>query len=200
MLTYLRELAAADPSEKNLLAVADAEIGAGQGNAAATTLETLLAKRGLPVQNRGSYLERLGNIEISRGNTRRAQSLFAEAYHISPAHPPEWLAHAAESAIQDKDWQSAGQWYRVLAENERIPRKTRAGYEIRLGSVLANLGRDQDALAAYDTAVELGGANPDLYKTRGILLMRLGRASAAASDLRAAYDALPRADLALLLG
>jgi tetratricopeptide (TPR) repeat protein len=200
MLTYLRELAAADPSEKNLLAVADAEIGAGQGNAAATTLETLLANRGLVPQNRGSYLERLGNIEISRGNTRRAQSLFAEAYHISPAHPPEWLAHAAESAIQDKDWQSAAQWYRVLAENERIPRKTRAGYEIRLGSALANLRRDQDALAAYDTAVELGGANAGLYKTRGTLLMRLGRASAAASDFRAAYDALPRADLALLLG
>jgi len=173
---------------------------AGQSNAAAITLETLLANRSLPVERRAGYLERLGNIEISRGNTKRAQALFLEAYHISPAHPPEWLARAAESAMQAKDWQEAARWYQLLAENERIPRKTRAGYDARLGITLASLGRDQEALAAYDKAIQLGGATPSLRENRGIVLMRLGRAAAAVSDLRAAYDALPRADLALSLG
>jgi tetratricopeptide (TPR) repeat protein len=200
MLADLRELATAEPSETNLAALADAEIGVGQGNAAAITLETLLANRSLPGERRASYLERLGNIESSRGNTKRAQSLFLEAYHMSPAHPPEWLAQAAESAIQAKDWQEAAQWYRVLAGNERIPRKTRAGYDARLGVALASLGRDQEALAAYDAAIQLGGATPSLHENRGIVLVRLGRAAAALSDLRAAYDALPRADLALSLG
>src|SRR5207247_5728636 len=65
---------------------------------------------------------------------------------------------------------------------------------------LASLGRDQEALAAYDKAIQLGGATPSLGENRGIVLMRLGRAAAAVSDLRAAYDALPRADLALSLG
>jgi tetratricopeptide (TPR) repeat protein len=200
MLANLRELAAAEPSEDNLTALADAEIGAGQSNAAATTLERLLAIRSLPAERKASYLERLGNIEISRGNPKRAQSLFLEAYHLSPVHPTEWLAQAAESAIQAKDWQQAAQWYRTLAENERIPRKTRADYGIKLGITLASLGRDQEALAAYDAATQLGGATPSLHENRGIVLMRLGRAAAAASDLRVAYDAHPRADLAMSLG
>jgi tetratricopeptide (TPR) repeat protein len=200
MLMHLRELVAVEPSENNLAAFADAQIGAGQSGAAATTLETLLAIHGLPVERRASYLARLGNLESSRGNTKRAQSLFVEAYHLSPAHPPEWLAQAAESATQATDWQEAAQWYRMLAENERIPRKNRAGYDARLAFVLANLGRDQEALAAYDAAVQLGGATPSLRENRGIVLMRLGRAAAAASEFRAAYDAHPRAALALSLG
>ena len=200
ILAHLRELAAAEPSESNLAALADAQIGANERNAAATTLEKLLAIHSVPASTRAGYLERLGNIEISRGNTKRAQSLFLEAYHISPAHPPEWLAQAAESAMQAKDWQEAAQWYRMLAENERIPRKTRAGYDARLGVVLASLGRDQEAVAAYDAAIEFGGATPSLHENRGIALLRLGRASAALSDLRAAYDAYPRADLASSLG
>jgi len=200
MLAHLRELVAAEPSENNLAALANVQIGAGQSSAAATTLETLLAVHGLPAERRASYLERLGNIEHSRGNTKRAQSLFAEAYHLSPAHPPEWLAQAAESAMQAKDWQEAAHYYRMLTENERIPRKTRAGYDARLGFALASLTRDQEALAAYDAAIQLGGATPSLHENRGIVLMRLGRAVAAVSEFRASYDAHPRADLALSLG
>ena len=200
MLAYLRELATDEPSEINLVALADAEIGAGQSNAAAITFEALLRIRSLPSERKAGYLERLGNIEISRGNTKRGQSLFLEAYHISPAHPTQWLAQAAESAIQAKDWQDAAQWYRTLAENDRTPRKTRAGYATRLALALASLERDQEAIAAYDKAFQLGGATPSLHENRGAVLMHLGRAAAAAADLRAAYDAHPRAELALSLG
>jgi tetratricopeptide (TPR) repeat protein len=200
MLAHLRELVAAEPSENNLAALADAQIGAGQSGAAAMTLESLLAIRSLSAEKRAGYLERLGNVEASHGNPKRAQSLFMEAYHLSPAHPAEWLAQAAESAMQAKDWEEAIQGYRMLAENERIQRKTRAGYAARLGFALASLARDQDALSAYDTAIQLGGATPSLHENRGIVLMRLGQAAGAASEFRAAYDAHPRADLALSLG
>jgi tetratricopeptide (TPR) repeat protein len=200
VLARMRELVAAEPSESNLAGLADAQIGAGQSNGAASTLETLLSIRSLPAQRRASYLERLGNLESSRGNTKRAQSLYVEAYHLSPTHPTEWLAQAAESAMQAKDWQGAAQWYRILAESERIPRKTRAGYNARLGFALASLARDQEALTAYDAAIQLGGATPSLHQNRGTVLMRLGRATAAASEFRAAYDAHPRSDLALSLG
>jgi tetratricopeptide (TPR) repeat protein len=200
MLAHLRELAAAESSENNLAALADAEIGAGQSNTAAQTLEALLTLRSLPAERKAGYLERLGNIEISRGNTKRGQALFLEAYHMSPVHPAEWLAQAAESAMQAKDWQQAAEWYRILADNDRIPSKTRAGYVTRLGMALASLARDQEAMAAYDEAIQLGGATPLLRENRGIVLMRLGRAAAAAPDLRAAYDAHPRAQLALSVG
>jgi len=200
MLAHMRDLAAVEPSENNLAALADAQIGAGQSGAAAITLESLLAIRSLSAEKRASYLERLVNIEVSRGNPKRAQSLFAEAYHVSPSHPPEWLAQAAESAVQARDWEEAIQSYRMLAENEWIPRKTRAAYDARLGSALASLARDQEALTAYDAAIQLGGATPSLHEDRGIVLMRLGRAAAAVAEFRAAYDAHPRADLALSLG
>ena len=200
MLARLRELVAAEPSENNLAALAEAQIAAGQSGDAAKTLESLLAIRGLPAERRAGYLERLGNIQASRGNPKQAQSLFMEAFHLSPAHPAEWLAQAAESAMQAKDWEEAKQSYRMLAENERIPRKTRAGYAARLGFALASLARDQDALSAYDTAIQLGGVTPSLHENRGIVLMRLGQAAGAASEFRAAYDAHPRADLALSLG
>ena len=49
----------------------------------------------------------------------------------------------------------------------------------RLGVALASLARDQEAVAAYDAAIQLGGATPSLHENRGILLMRLGRAAAA---------------------
>jgi cellulose synthase operon protein C len=200
MLAHMRDLVAAEPSENNLAALADAQIGAGQGGAAAITLESLLAIRGLTAEKRAGYLERLGNIEASRGNPKRAQSLFLEAYHLSPAHPPEWLAQAAESAMQAKDWEGAIQAYHLLTENERIPPRTRAAYDGRLGSALASVARDQEALTAYDAAIQLGGATPSLHENRGIVLMRLGRPTAAVADFRAAYDAHPRADLALSLG
>jgi tetratricopeptide (TPR) repeat protein len=200
MLAHLRELAAAEPNENNLAALADAEIGEGQTNAAAQTLEALLTVHGLPAERKAGFLERLGNIEIARGNAKRSQALFLEAYHLSPAHPAEWLAQAAESAMQAKDWQEAVEWYRILADNDRIPRKTRAGYAIRLGMALANSARDQEAIAAFDEAIQLGGATPSLRENRGMVLMHLGRAAAAAPDLRAAYDAHPTTQLALALG
>jgi tetratricopeptide (TPR) repeat protein len=102
--------------------------------------------------------------------------------------------------MQAKDWEGAIQAYRLLTENERIPPRTRAAYDARLGSALASVARDQEALTAYDAAIQLGGATPSLHENRGIVLMRLGRPAAAVADFRAAYDAHPRADLALSLG
>jgi tetratricopeptide (TPR) repeat protein len=200
LLAHMRDLVAAEPNEENFAALDDAQIGAGQSSAAAATLEALLANLSLPAEKRAGYLERLGNIEASRGNTKRAQALFAESFRLSPAHPPEWLAQAAESAMQANDGVQAVQYYRMLAGDERIPRKSRAGYAARLGFALASLSRDREALAAYETAIQLGGATPSLHENRGAVLMRLGRAVAAASEFRAAYDAHPRPGLALSLG
>jgi tetratricopeptide (TPR) repeat protein len=200
LLAYMREQAAVEPSEDNLAALADAQVAAGQVNAALATFEALLANQSLPAERRARYTGRLANLELARGNPRKAQALFAQSYQLSPDHPPQRLAQGAESAMEAKDWEQAARLYRALAGDERIARKTRADYAARLGLALANLSRDEEALAAYDKALQLGGATPSLHENRGAALMRLGRAAAALSDFRAAYDARPRADLALSLG
>ena len=200
LLAYIREQAAVEPSEDNLAALADAQVAAGQVNAALATFEALRANQSLPAERRARYTERLANLELARGNPSKAQALFAQSYQLSPDHPPQRLAQGAESAIAAKDWEQAARLYRALAGDERIARKTRADYAARLGLALANLSRDEEALAAFDKALQLGGATPSLHENRGAALMRLGRAAAALSDFRAAYDAGPRADLALSLG
>jgi tetratricopeptide (TPR) repeat protein len=200
LLTFMREQAAAEPNEENLAALADAQIAAGKGYAAAATFEALLADRSLPAERRARYTERLGNIEAARGNPRRAEALFAQSYQLTPGHPPQRLAQVAESAMGARDWEQAVRLYRTLAADERIARNSRADYAARLGFALANLSRDEEALVAYDKAVYLGGAAPALRESRASTLMRLGRAAEAMPDFRAAYDAHPRADLALSLG
>jgi tetratricopeptide (TPR) repeat protein len=200
LLTHLSALAAAEPNDDNLAALADAEIAAGQVGAAAATLGALLAKTDLSPENKALYLERLGNIEAKRGNAKRAEALFSQSYHLSPTHPLERLTQVAESALQAHDWELAARTYRTLIGNERAPARLRGGYAARFGFALASLSRDKDALAAYDMAIRLGGATPSLRENRGTVLMRLGRFPEAVSEFRAAYDAHPRADLALSLG
>jgi adsorption protein A len=200
LLAYMREQAAVEPNADNLATLADAQIAAGEVNAAAVTLEALLANRSLPAEDRARHSESLGNIEAARGNAKRAVGLFLQSYQLSPSRAPTRLAQAAESAMQAKDWEQAARLYRTLIGDERIARKSRADYATRLGLALASLSRDEEALAAYDRAVQLGGATASLHENRATLLMRLGRTAAAMSDLRAAYDTHPRTELALSLG
>ncbi|MBP2471216.1 tetratricopeptide (TPR) repeat protein [Crossiella equi] len=44
-----------------------------------------------------------------------------------------------------------------------------------LGAALTNLGRYEDALAAFDLALSTGPDTPDLHATRALVLARLGR-------------------------
>lgn len=195
----LRALANAFPSEDNLAMLAEAEAAAGQRNAAATTLATILNTPNLSLEKKARYTATLGNIEASRGNPRRAESLFAYSYQLSPAHPPQRLAQAAESAIEAGDWQQAARWYGTLSSDQAIARKSRGDYAARLGFALAQQSRDQEALAAYDEAVRLGAGSPLIHQSRGAALMHLGRAAAAIEEFRTAYDSLPHADIALSL-
>src|SRR5712691_1163913 len=73
MLTYMRDLAAAEPSENNLAALADAQIGAGQGSAAASTLELKLTRFG-------------GAVQAFRGGFTDAQDTSAIRTGISPSN------------------------------------------------------------------------------------------------------------------
>jgi tetratricopeptide (TPR) repeat protein len=200
LIDDMRELAAVEPNENNLAALADAEIAAGQASTAAATLNRLLGGHSLPLAQKANYTERLGAIEAARGNMRRAQSLFAEAYRLSPLHPAAWLAQEAESAMQAQDFEGAARHYRILVANVSISRNSRANYAARFGFALASLSREGEALAAYDDAVRFGGATTALHEKRAAVLMRLARPAAAAAEYRAAYDLTHRADLALSLG
>jgi tetratricopeptide (TPR) repeat protein len=200
MLAHLRNLVSLEPNEENLADLANAQIGVGQHSAAAKILEALLAGPNLPAEKRAGYLDRLGVVEALLGHPKRAETLFLKAYQLSPAHPAEWLAQAAETAMQMKAFEDVVKYYRTVINDPRIPRKSRAVYNTRLGVALAQLTRNEEALVAYDTAERLGGATSSLHENRGATLMRLGRPAAAASDFRAAYHAHPRADLALSLG
>jgi tetratricopeptide (TPR) repeat protein len=199
LLADMSDLVAAEPSEENLAALADAQIAAGQSSAAEATLGALLTRGDLSAERKALYLERLGNIAATRGNAKRAQALFTQSYQLAPTHPAEWLTQAAESAMQTRDWETAARTYRELVSSDRVSGRARGGYAGRLGFALANMSRDKDALAAYDMAMRLGAGTPALRENRGTVLMRLGRPAEAVPEFRAAYDAHPRPDLALSL-
>jgi len=90
------KLAAAEPSASNLAALADAQIGAKSKQRCGDNPRKTSGnpRPGLP-PTRAGYLERLGNIEISRGNTKLSRkSLFlVEALsHVLQLNRPSGLA------------------------------------------------------------------------------------------------------------
>jgi hypothetical protein len=145
LLAYMREQAAVEPNADNLATLADAQIAAGEVNAAAVTPEALLANRSLPAEDRARHSESPG---ISK---RRAETPRAVVCSYNPtsslSRAPTRLAQAAESAMQAKDWEQAARLYRRQSAMNESRGSPAPIMPLGWGSS-ASLSRDEEALAS----------------------------------------------------
>ncbi|HUJ60405.1 MAG TPA: tetratricopeptide repeat protein [Kofleriaceae bacterium] len=129
---------------------------------------------------------------------REVRVAFAETIdHPPPSLRHRFPEHASAAAEAAKPLVDA----RRYAEAEPLLRRavaldrTADEHVVELGHVLSQLGRDADAIAAYDTALAEGGS-PLLRFNRANCLLRLERFAAAIDDYRACIAAIPeRAEL-----
>ena len=110
-----------------------------------------------------------------------------EAVKISPSDPEAHRAHAAVFNQQQKPDVAAKSLERALALRYRDD-----SLWIELGNTREELGDTQGALVALDQAVHWAPHYAHTHWQRGNLLLRMGRASEAFTELRTAAAANPR--------
>ncbi|HKZ58531.1 MAG TPA: tetratricopeptide repeat protein [Candidatus Thermoplasmatota archaeon] len=114
-----------------------------------------------------------GRLQAFYGNNTKALSHFNEALRLVPDHAfakkgAEGSAKRIEKSTKDLDK------LRMAAESKRTSKEFLA-----LGAALADLGRLDEALAAFDQAVVLDPASPDGYARRGTALHAKGEVAEA---------------------
>ena len=110
---------------------------------------------------------------------------------INPRHPESRHLHCAALLAIDS-------FERVLheARRDREDPSTDAQLEYFAGEALLGLGRESEALAAYDHALALRPEFPDALSALGTLCLRLGRFQQAAAAFSRLFELAPGRDFA----
>jgi tetratricopeptide (TPR) repeat protein len=145
-------------------------------------------------------LQGLGALRFEQGRKQEAVALLGKAAKLAPRDAGVRRNHAAALAACERFGEAALEYRAALA----IEPAAAADWS-RLGSVFAELGRNDEAIAAYQTALARLAADND---ERAALLRRLGRVQrsagqpeAAIASWRAALDLAPgHAGVAFNLG
>lgn len=140
--------------------------------------------------NRPEYYLNLGNLRRSRGNLQQAAQLYAFALDCEPK-AYEARLYLGETLIEMGIGDKALDYLAPLSvAKAREPRVWRAYAE-----ALKAAGRTEDALKAYDRAIELDPAYAAAHHNRGALLNDMGRFEEALRSLDKAEGAgLKRAE------
>jgi tetratricopeptide (TPR) repeat protein len=126
----------------------------------------------------------LGNADVQQGHALRLEGRYADA---------EALYRRALSHGDDHDWydalarclQAAGKWQALLqVSDEWNAALDQVGAQVWRGIALVQLGRPEEALAAYEIALRVDPENARTLELHAAALRRLGRFADAASDLR----------------
>jgi serine/threonine protein kinase/Tfp pilus assembly protein PilF len=147
------------------------------------------------------YVPRLNLARVyqQQGRTADAERSFREAVRLQPPGPvlADYLTEQGRSLDargQHKEAVAACQ--AALAQHGR-----HAPAFLVLGQALLHLGSDAEAVVAFDRYLEAGGApTADLFRGRGLALLRRGRYAAARDDLTWVIQRQPDAGLYLQRG
>ena len=105
-----------------------------------------------------------------------------------------FVSETSAAAKSAEDWEIEGRGWASLAIFDRaadaysqaartaLPNK-RAALHMARGVALADLGRHQEALSAFDRALDLNGSHSGAARNRGVTLARVGRDEEALSAL-----------------
>jgi tetratricopeptide (TPR) repeat protein len=122
--------------------------------------------------------ERSGDLEGARATL--------EALAELEPRPPVLARLARTAEALDRKEEALGHYLRATAQGGRHER----AFAARIGLLLADLGRDEDARTWLDRALRQKGGDPELLLARGRVLARLGRARRAYRDVANAVSAL----------
>ena len=149
---------------------------AGHGREAVDAAREAL-RRG-PVDR--SVLTLVADVLAKAGHVEEAQRIGRRATELFPGDSSAWFAYGW-SAKAASDWPVAEDALRKAVE---IDPKI-AMWHNNLGTVLLDVGRPKDALAAFDRAIELDGSIDFAQKNRALALQLMGKAKEADKVFRA---------------
>jgi len=156
--------------------VAEQLLQAGHGREAVDAAREAL-RRG-PVDL--SVLTLVADVLAKAGHLEEAQRIGRRATELFPGDSSAWFAYGW-SAKAASDWGVAEDALRKAVEID----PEIAMWHNNLGTVLLEVGRPKEALAAFDRALELNGSSDFAHKNRALALLRLGKAKEAHKVFRA---------------
>src|SRR5262245_50714742 len=122
-----------------------------------------------------------GAAYFRKGQLNEAIAEFEEATRMAPADARAWKSLGVTYAAQGNNRQAEAPLRKAC---EMAPRDPDACYYFGLASY--NLGKYENAIAAYKTALKAGGASARVRSGLGLALEAMGRAADAERELRAA--------------
>ena len=124
--------------------------------------------------------------QIRGGNYLDAQILCRRALERNPDHP-EILHLMALVCFNAKQLDHAVEWASLAVKKE-----PKANYFTTLGTILLNLGRQEDAVKAFEKAVQIRPNDAGLWSNLGLALIEAGRGSEAVVRFQRAIEIDPR--------
>lgn len=162
------------------------------------------SKRPLPAEVKADHYAILGRVLLSgKGNAKvnhEAMALFQKALDLDPSSVPALQGYArTKISAVDGGWVPSGQRALWLDQSEAaisriIAQRPRSygAYRLR-GSLLRARGDPEQAIKAFERALELNSSYASAYAELGRTKIEIGRASETISDVRKA-QALSQAD------
>ncbi len=125
-------------------------------------------------------IEFRGRKQAFYGNNTRALQLFEEALQLTPDH--DFATSGAEGSRKRIDKaRKELEKLQAAARTKNTPKE-----HLALGAALADLGRMDEALAAFEAAIAIDGNNPDAWARKGTVLHAKGEVAAALEMYRKA--------------
>lgn len=137
-------------------------------------------------------LTRLGELYVGQGLNTQARALWRRVLDsASPAQTWYWLA-VAEIALLDQKWNVAAEAYgRALAQQDHSAQEA-FDLLLRQGRALEKANRDENAITAYEQAIQIAPRSSSApYTSIALIRHRQGDRSAAFKWLARAMDLFP---------